>query len=82
VKIIVMVRDPIDRAWSHYRMVTSDDGTEAQKIVRGTAWEGKTFEEVVDMELEELKELGLGEIETEIDVVFRRWLEKKVVMGR
>ncbi|GMH88167.1 hypothetical protein TrVE_jg13254 [Triparma verrucosa] len=58
-KIIVMLRNPVDRALSHYRMVTSEDGTEAQKQVRGRNWVGKTFEDVIEEELRELEEVGL-----------------------
>ncbi len=65
VKIIVMLRDPIDRALSHYSMVTSEDGTDAQKKTRGTAWRGKTFEEVVDMEMNELEKYGVLKDPTE-----------------
>jgi len=62
VKLIVMLRDPVDRALSHYKMVTSEDGNEAQKMVRGVAWKGMTFEEVVDKEIGELESAGvLGE---------------------
>ena len=61
VKLIVMLRDPVKRAHSHYVMVTSADGTEAQKKTRGDAWWGKTFEEVVDEELAMLEEAGLRE---------------------
>eukprot|EP00518_Triparma_eleuthera_P006079 CAMPEP_0182486962 /NCGR_PEP_ID=MMETSP1319-20130603/47662_1 /TAXON_ID=172717 /ORGANISM="Bolidomonas pacifica, Strain RCC208" /LENGTH=475 /DNA_ID=CAMNT_0024689069 /DNA_START=714 /DNA_END=2137 /DNA_ORIENTATION=+ len=49
--LIATLRNPVDRAWSHYRMVTSDDGTPAQKKVRGEAWRGRTFAEVVEAEL-------------------------------
>ena len=48
VKIIVMLRNPVDRALSHYRMVTSEDGTEAQKMVRGRNWVEKSFEQVIE----------------------------------
>ena len=40
-------------------MVTSEDGTEAQKQVRGRNWVGKTFEDVIEEELRELEEVGL-----------------------
>ena len=59
VKLIVMLRNPIDRALSHYRMVTSDDGTDAQKKIRGMAWRGLTFEQVIEMEMVEMEKKGL-----------------------
>jgi hypothetical protein len=40
-------------------MVTSDDGTEAQKKIRGTAWRGMTFEQVIEMEMVEMDKKGL-----------------------
>jgi len=42
-------------------MVTADDGTEAQRAIRGRAWEGMSFEEVVAMEMRQLEKYGLGE---------------------
>lgn len=67
------LRDPVDRAWSHYRMVTSEDGTEAQRKVRGVAWRGKTFGEVVEEEMgsEEVKAL----VENDSDENYGRYLK-------
>ena len=42
-------------------MVTSDDGNEAQRATRGKAWDGMSFEDVVDMEMKQLEKFGLGE---------------------
>lgn len=58
-KFFVMMRDPVRRAASHYAMVTSSDGTMAQKKTRGLEWREKTIWEVVQMELTKLKDCGL-----------------------
>jgi len=55
----VTLRDPVDRAYSHYQMVTSADGTPAQRAARGTAWRGMTFGAVLRRELAALASLGL-----------------------
>ena len=47
-KFFVMLRDPVKRCFSHYQMVTSEDGTEEQKINQGPDWQNKTFEEVIN----------------------------------
>ena len=54
-----MLRDPVARAYSHYRMVTDPNGTPEQKKARGTKYTGKTFEECIELEFEELNKLGI-----------------------
>jgi hypothetical protein len=58
-KFFVMLRDPVKRCFSHYQMVTSEDGTEEQKINRGTDWQNKTFEEVVNEDFRLMRQVGL-----------------------
>ncbi|CAM9578686.1 unnamed protein product, partial [Chrysoparadoxa australica] len=59
-KLIVMLRDPAARAYSHYQMTIDSKGTPAQKRTRGQShWVGKSFEEVVDHELEQLCQAGV-----------------------
>ena len=58
-KFFVMMRDPVRRAASHYAMVTSTEGTQAQLKTRGSEWRGKTLWEVVQMEVTKMKECGL-----------------------
>ncbi|GKZ00344.1 hypothetical protein MPSEU_000987300 [Mayamaea pseudoterrestris] len=58
-KFFVMLRHPIKRAESHYAMVTSTQGTEAQLHARGTEWRDKSFAQVVREELLRMKEIGL-----------------------
>lgn len=55
IKFFVMLRDPVSRAFSHYQMVTSTKGTEAQLKTRGSEWRHLTFEQVVKNELHELQ---------------------------
>ena len=58
-QFFVMLRNPIRRAESHYAMVTSLEGTEAQIKARGTEWRDKTFKMVVQQDLEQMKTCGL-----------------------
>jgi hypothetical protein len=58
-KFFVMMRDPVRRAASHYAMVTSTEGTQAQLKTRGSEWREKTLWEVVQMEVKKMKECGL-----------------------
>ena len=56
---LVMLRDPVKRAFSHYQMVIDPNGTPAQKRTRGTHWLNRSFEDVVNEELHELDRLGI-----------------------
>lgn len=58
-KFFVMLRDPVKRCFSHYQMVTSEDGTEEQKMNRGTNWQNKSFEEVVNEDFHLMRQVGL-----------------------
>jgi len=58
-KFFVMMRDPVQRAASHYSMVTSTDGTSGQLKTRGIEWRKKSLWEVVLMELKEMNQCGL-----------------------
>ena len=58
-QLIVMTRDPIRRALSHYVMVTSMDGSPGQLAVRGMEWRNKTLEEVLEQDVLTMKEDGL-----------------------
>mmetsp|Transcript_39857 Transcript_39857/g.67984 ORF Transcript_39857/g.67984 Transcript_39857/m.67984 type:complete len:666 (+) Transcript_39857:106-2103(+) len=58
-QLIVMTRDPIKRALSHYVMVTSTDGTPEQLAIRGVEWRNKTLEEVFEEDVRNMKEDGL-----------------------
>lgn len=59
VKFFVILRDPVRRALSHYAMVTSDEGTEAQLRARGAEWRNKSIQQVVNEELKHMKDVGL-----------------------
>jgi len=58
-QLIIMVREPIKRAISHYVMVTSLDGTPEQLAVRGNEWRLLTIEEVFEQDVLNMKEDGL-----------------------
>ena len=58
-KFIAILRDPTKRAKSHYEMVTSLDGTEMQIKTRGTEWIKLSIEEVVALDMKNMKDSGL-----------------------
>ncbi len=59
IKFITIFRDPAKRAKSHYEMVTSLDGTPEQIKNRGTEWIKMTFEEVIKLDMKNMKDSGL-----------------------
>ena len=50
VKLIVCLRDPVDRAYSHYQMTSDESGTAMQKRRRGTV-AGKCFTELANEDI-------------------------------
>ncbi|KAF0690737.1 Aste57867_17889 [Aphanomyces stellatus] len=60
-KILVTLRNPIDRAFSQYNMTADPEGNPEQLRNRGHAYlVGKTFEQVVTEEIAELESLGVN----------------------
>ena len=58
--IFAIFRNPVDRAYSQYRMITSTEGTKAQLEARGYSEYGrKSFQEVVEEEITELLAMGV-----------------------
>lgn len=56
-----MLRNPVDRAFSHYQMCVDPVGTPQQLLVRGeAAYKSLTFEEVIEQEIKELDGLGIN----------------------
>ncbi|KDO27481.1 hypothetical protein SPRG_20332 [Saprolegnia parasitica CBS 223.65] len=59
-KILATLRNPVDRAFSHYNMTADPVGNPEQLKNRGHhALGGKSFEQVVDAEIAELQALGV-----------------------
>lgn len=59
-KILVILRNPVDRAFSHYSMTADTNGTPEQLRNRGHHHlQGRTFEQIVDDEIAELTKLGV-----------------------
>lgn len=59
-KVLAILRNPVDRAYSHYCMTADTDGTPEQLRNRGHHHlRSRTFEQIVDDELEELSSLGV-----------------------
>jgi len=59
VKLIVTLRDPTLRAFSHFNMTCDMSGTEAQRKARGHV-AGKSFEELVSTDLKELEKINVS----------------------
>lgn len=60
-KLLVVLRDPVDRAYSQYQMCTDTEGTPEQLKVRGmSAYAGRTFEDIVAEEIAELEGMGIN----------------------
>ena len=61
VKLIVMLRNPIDRAFSQYQMCIDPNGTPQKWKVRGSSlYLDKTFDEVIDHEIAQLDSFGIS----------------------
>ncbi|DBA01206.1 TPA: hypothetical protein N0F65_002341 [Lagenidium giganteum] len=59
-KVLAILRNPVDRAYSHYCMTADTEGNEQQLRNRGHHHlKGRTFEQIVDEELAELSALGV-----------------------
>lgn len=59
-KVLVMLRDPVERAYSQYQMCIDPEGTPVQLAVRGkSSYTGKSFREVVNEEIAELAAVGI-----------------------
>lgn len=55
--MIVILRDPIERAYSHYCMTSDPNGTEKQLEKRRIV-AGKSFEELIDEDLKALQHIN------------------------
>jgi hypothetical protein len=63
-KILVILRNPTDRAFSQFQMCTDMSGTPEQMKTRGlSAYIGKDFNTVMRQEIEELRSLGIDDVE-------------------
>ncbi len=61
VSVLVMLRDPVSRAYSQYQMSIDTSGTEEQKKVRGMAsYFGVSFENAVEREIQTLADIGIS----------------------
>lgn len=59
-KLIVMLRNPADRAYSQYQMIQDPTGTPEQLKVRGQSeFVGKSFADAVAAEIEEIRQAGI-----------------------
>lgn len=59
-QLLVLLRDPVERAYSQYQMSISKDGTDEQKRVRGLSSYGeRSFRDIVSGEMAELAAAGV-----------------------
>lgn len=59
-KVVIMLRNPVDRAFSQYQMCIDPSGTPEQLRVRGeSSYRDRTFEEIVESEIRELQDCGV-----------------------
>jgi hypothetical protein len=59
---LVILRNPVDRAFSQFQMCTDLTGTPEQMKTRGlSSYIGKDFDTVVKQEIDELLQLGVNE---------------------
>lgn len=60
-KLIVMLRDPVQRAYSQYQMTVDQSGTASQRACRGSSvWAGKSFEGAIADEISALNRAQIG----------------------
>ena len=60
VKLLVILRNPVERAYSHYQMSISTEGTDEQRRVRGLSTYAKmSFPDIVKEEIEAVELAGL-----------------------
>lgn len=58
--LIIMLRNPVDRAFSQFQMVSDATGNAEQLKVRGrSAYLGKSFEQIIDAEIESITQAGI-----------------------
>jgi len=59
-KVIIMLRNPVDRAFSQYQMCIDPVGTSEQLAVRGeSSFRNLSFEDAIEAEIKELEEAGI-----------------------
>ena len=78
VRIIVTLRDPVKRAYSHYNMTADPTGTELQKARRGHV-AGKCFEQLLDEDFDLLRACGIyedGKTDVDEDIFESSYLAK------
>ena len=60
VKLMVILRNPVDRAYSHYQMSISTEGTDEQKRIRGlSTYAKRSFIDIIKEEIEAVQRAGL-----------------------
>ncbi|KAH9258561.1 hypothetical protein BASA81_003063 [Batrachochytrium salamandrivorans] len=51
-KVIIILRDPVERAWSHYRMTADVEGLTQDQLARRGNVQGLTFSQLVERDLD------------------------------
>jgi len=55
-KIIVILRNPVQRAWSHYRMTADVTNASTEQLLRRGSVQGKSFSQVIEADLQLLRD--------------------------
>ena len=67
-RLVVMLRNPIDRAYSQFQMSRDTTGTPEQLRMRGmSAYAGRSFEEIVFKEIADLEAAGISPSSSDAD---------------
>ena len=62
-RLLVVLRDPVDRAYSHYQMAVDTKCPPEQAALRGQSqYLGKAFEEVVEEEIKQLEVMKISHL--------------------
>lgn len=61
VKFLVMLRNPVARAFSQYQMAIDNTGTPEQMATRGmSSYSNQSFEEIIEKEIKQLEDAGIN----------------------
>lgn len=81
IKFLVMLRDPVGRAYSQYQMAIDTSGTPEQLKLRGLgSYSGKSFEEIIETEIAVCEEAGLTVWPLKLLLIFEYFLSLIRVM--
>jgi len=74
-RLLIILRDPVKRAYSHYQMTADTNGTKEQLARRGTV-AGRSFESLIDEDLAALRTVGADDPDVDLETFEREYLSK------